>query len=89
VDGIAWELWQAGMADGELDRGRKAHLLAMLNLGIAIDGQAMPLSLALQRAAASLAESFAQRKCLLRLPEGPAGLPDAEEAWDATAPPAA
>jgi CRISPR-associated protein Cas1 len=75
VDGIAWELWSAGMADGELDRSRKAHLLAALNLGVAVDSQTMPLSLALHRSAASLAESFLQRKNLLRLPDGPAGLP--------------
>jgi CRISPR-associated protein Cas1 len=90
VDGIAWELWRAGMAEGELDRTRKAHLLGVLHLGVAMDGQAMPLALALQRAAASLAESFAQRKVLLRLPEGPAGLPEAGEDDDeAPASPAA
>jgi CRISPR-associated protein Cas1 len=88
VDGIAWEMARAGMAEGDLDRPRKAHLLAVLNLGIAMDGQAMPLSLAVHRAAASLAESFAQNKLLLRLPEGPAGLPDAD-ADEAAPPPAA
>ena len=89
VDGIAWELWRAGMAEGELDRTRKAHLLGVLHLGVAMDGQAMPLALALQRAAASLAESFAQRKVLLRLPEGPAGLPAAEEDDDEAPTPSA
>lgn len=78
VDGIVWELWRSGMAEGELDRARKAHLLAVLNIAVAMDGQAMPLSLALHRAAAALAETFAERKNVLRLPEGPAGLPEAE-----------
>ncbi len=87
VDAIAWELWQAGLAAGELDRSRKAHLLAVLNLGVALDGQAMPLGLALQRVAASLAESFAAGRNLLRLPAGPAGLPEAEGERDAPPPP--
>ncbi len=89
VDGVAWELWHAGMADGALDRARKAHLLGVVNLGVTLDRQTMPLSLALQRAAASLVESFEQRRCLLRLPEGSAGLPPAEEEEDATTAPAA
>ena len=90
VDGIVWELVQAGMDDGALDRRRKAHLLAVLNLGVAIDGQAMPLSLALHRAAATLADSFAARTLALRLPEGPAGLPDPDDDGKApSAPPAA
>ena len=89
VDGIVWELQVAGLTEGDLDRSRKAHLLAVLNLGVAMDGQAMPLSLALQRAAASLAESFAARRGLLRLPEGPAGLPTAEGEEDAVTSPAA
>lgn len=89
VDGVVWELHAAGLTDGELDRARKAHLLAVLNLGVAMDGQAMPLLLALQRAAASLAESFVAKRNVLRLPEGPAGLPEPEGEEDATAPPAA
>lgn len=87
VDGVVWELAQAGMAAEALDRARKAHLLGVLNLGVAIGGQALPLGLALHRAAASLAESFAARKVLLRLPEGPAGLPEGE--GEDAAPPAA
>jgi hypothetical protein len=55
-----------------------------------MDGQAMPLGLALHRAAASLAASFGQRRMLLRLPEDPAGLPEAvEEPGEDAAPPAA
>jgi CRISP-associated protein Cas1 len=87
VDGVVWELWHAGMADDELDRTRKAHLLGVLQIGVLMDGQAMPLSLALGRAASSLAESFLERRCLLRLPGGAAGLPEADKAEHA--PPAA
>ncbi len=83
VDGIAWELRQAGMSEGELDRVRKTHLLAILNLGVAVDGQTMPISLALERSAASLADSFAAGKSLLRLPDGAAGLPRDEDDEDA------
>jgi CRISPR-associated protein Cas1 len=89
LDGIVWELTTAGLAIGELDRARKAHLLAVLNLGVAIDRQAMPLSLALERAATSLAESFAERRNLLRLPDGAAGLPLADGGEDAGSAPAA
>lgn len=78
VDGISWEMWRAGLAEDDLDRVRKAHLLGLLNIGVAVDGQAMPVSLALERAAASLAESFAERRVCLRLPESLAGLPAAE-----------
>jgi CRISPR-associated protein Cas1 len=90
VDGVVWELAQAGLAEGEMDRVRKAHLLGVLNLAVGMDGQAMPLGLALHRAAASLAASFAQKRMLLRLPEDPTGLPESMEAPDAAAaPPAA
>jgi CRISPR-associated protein Cas1 len=75
VDGVVWELWQAGEAEADLSRTHKTHLLAILNRVIAIDGQTMPISLGLTRVAASLAESFGSRKCRLRLPEGPEGLP--------------
>ena len=89
VDGVVWEMARAGLAEGALDRLRKAHLLGVLNLAVGMDGQAMPLGLALHRAAASLAASFAARHVLLRLPEDPTGLPAAEEEPDETAPPAA
>lgn len=89
VDGVAWELRQEGMSEGELDRDRKAHLLATLNLGVAIDGQTMPMCLALERSAASLAESFAAGKNLLRVPEGAAGLPHYGEDDEDAAPAAA
>jgi len=89
ADGIAWELWRAGIFAGELDRPRKAHLLAVLNLGVAMDGQVMPLALALHRTASSLAESFAVRRNVLRLPEGPAGLPQQEGTEDVATAPAA
>jgi CRISPR-associated protein Cas1 len=88
VDGIVWELVQAGLAEGDLDRTRKAHLLAVLNIGVAMDSQAMPLSLALHRAAATLAESFATRTLALRLPEGPAGLPSNDDDREAPSAPA-
>jgi hypothetical protein len=87
---VVWELARPGLAEGEMDRVRKAHLLGVLNLAMGMDGQAMPLGLALHRAAASLATSFAQRRMLLRLPENATGLPEAIEAPDAAAaPPAA
>jgi len=85
LDGVVWELWVAGMAASEIDRLRKAHLLAVLNLPVAVEGQGLPLLLALQRAATSLSESFGDRKNRLRLPEGPAGLPASEGEGDATA----
>lgn len=87
VDGIAWELHQAGLSQSELDRTRKTHLLAVLNLGIAIDGQTMPMSLALERSAVSLAESFAAGKSRLRVPDGRAGLPAEDEDKNAASSP--
>ncbi|MCX7901346.1 MAG: type II CRISPR-associated endonuclease Cas1 [Burkholderiaceae bacterium] len=87
VDGIVWEMAQAGLAEGEMDRRRKAHLLGVLNQAVGLGGQAMPLALALHRAATSLAASFAQKRVLLRLPEDPTGLPEAtEEPGEETAP---
>lgn len=83
IDGVVWELSQEGEAEGELDRTRKTHLLSLLNRAIAIDGQTMPLALALTRAATSLADSFTTRTSLLKLPEGPEGLPG----HDASSPP--
>lgn len=90
VDGVVWEMARAGLAEGALDRTRKAHLLGVLNLAVGMDGQAMPLGLALHRAAASVAASFAERRMLLRLPEDPTGLPEAvEQPGEDAAPPAA
>ncbi|WP_169579899.1 type II CRISPR-associated endonuclease Cas1 [Rubritepida flocculans] len=90
VDGVVWELVRAGLAEGELDRACKAHLLGGLNLAVGMDGQSMPLGLALHRAAASLAASFAERRMLLRLPVDPTGLPKAEEEpGEEASPPAA
>jgi CRISPR-associated protein Cas1 len=86
IDGVVWEFAQAGQAGAMLDRTLKTHLLGVLNIGIRIDGQAVPLSMALERMAASLATSFAERKNMLRLPEGRAGLPQADSAGDDTAP---
>jgi CRISPR-associated protein Cas1 len=62
VDGIVWEMTQAGLAEGDIDRVRKAHLIGVLNLAVGMNGHAMPLGLALQRTAASLATSFAQNE---------------------------
>lgn len=90
VDGVVWEMVQAGLGDGELDRTRKAHLLAVLNVAVRVDGQAMPLGLALHRTAASLAASFGARRLLLRLPESATGLPEpVEEPDEGATPPAA
>jgi CRISPR-associated protein Cas1 len=70
VDEVVWEIAQAGHERATLDRTLKTHLLAVLNAGVRIDGQAMPLSMAMERMAASLAASFGERKNGLRLPEG-------------------
>ncbi|WP_114375389.1 type II CRISPR-associated endonuclease Cas1 [Elioraea thermophila] len=78
VDGVVWDLAQAGRAEGALDREVKAHLLGVLNLAVGIEGKAMPLGLALGRSAASLAASFGARRVLLRLPENAEGLPAAD-----------
>ncbi|HEX7389422.1 MAG TPA: type II CRISPR-associated endonuclease Cas1 [Acidiphilium sp.] len=87
VDGVVWELSRDGAAAGDLDRTCRTHLLSILNRAVAIDGQTMPLSLALTRTATSLAESFVARKSRLKLPEGADGLPGHET--DHAAPPAA
>jgi CRISPR-associated protein Cas1 len=89
VDGIAWELWSAGMGSGEINQVLKAHLLAALNLPVSIDGQTMPLSLALHRSASSLAGSFGERKDRLRLPDGSAGLPGSPDETSGAPSPAA
>jgi CRISPR-associated protein Cas1 len=75
ADAIVWELVRSGRAGEPFGRGLKTHLLAVLNLGVRIDGQIMPLSMALERTASSVASSFNQRKNLLRLPDGTADLP--------------
>ncbi|MDW8443752.1 MAG: type II CRISPR-associated endonuclease Cas1 [Acetobacteraceae bacterium] len=53
VDGIVWELAQAGLGEATLDRELKAQLLGVLNLAVGIEGRAMPLGLALGRSASS------------------------------------
>lgn len=78
IDGMVWDLAQAGRAEGPLDREVKAHLLGVLNRAVGIDGRAMPLGLALAQSAASLSASFGARRVLLRLPQSAANLPLAE-----------
>jgi CRISPR-associated protein Cas1 len=89
ADGIVYELAQNGQASVPLDRTLKTHLLAVLNIGVWIDSQTMPLSMALERTAASLAASFNQRRNLLRLPDGAAGLPAPDGLSDDATSPAA
>lgn len=82
VDGVVWELAQAGSTEGPIGREAKMYMLSVLNLAVGIEGRAMPLGLALGRSAASLAASFGTHRMLLRLPESPEGLPPAEGAQD-------
>lgn len=79
VDGIVWELAQAGLGEATLDRELKAQMLGVLNLAVGIEGRAMPLGLALGRSASSLAASFGARRVLLKLPESAEGLPALED----------
>lgn len=69
VDAVVVEMMRAGLGQGDLDRERKAPLLALLNRRVAIAGATTPISLAFGRAAASLAESFLKGSPHLTLPE--------------------
>jgi len=96
VDAVVVEMVRAGLDQGELDRERKAPLLALLNRRVAIGGTTTPLSLAFGRVATSLAESFLNKSPRLILPErllsedeerAAAGLPAAPRAIHAAADP--
>ena len=85
VDRAVWECRAAAVARG-LDRAAKTRLLAVLNETVALDGQTLPVTLAIERSAASLARAFAERRpALLLLPGTAAG----EEADAPPRPPAA
>jgi CRISPR-associated protein Cas1 len=81
VDLVVVEMDRAGMSEQSLGREQKAHLLGVLNHGVAVAGRRTPLLLALQATASSLERSFAARRAALALPDGlpaPPNQPDPE-----------
>jgi len=79
VDRAVWECREAAAMG--LDRAAKTRLLTVLNETVALDGQGLPVTLAIERSAASLARAFAERRASLLL------LPGAAAGEEADAPP--